>query len=660
MSGKKSIRVQVEKDHISKQTKSPPHLALAEIIWNALDADATQVEVQFKESPIQGLGIEQIIVRDDGHGMPYQEAEKLFASLGGSWKAHKRISKLQGRFLHGQEGKGRFKAFALGRVVEWHVNYKENDQFFAFDIQGLADNIDHFQLSNLTQSDVKKTGVEVRISELHKQFKLLDADYASEKLAPIFALYLSDYPSIIIRVGGQKLVVETLISKRTSHPLPSIQFENKEYAYEMEIIEWNQLNEKEIHLCNSHGFPLHRHEKTINGTSYYSFTAYIKSEHIAELHNAGNLEMFDWEPSLQTVLKNAEAVIKQHFLQRRIDDSSHILHRWKEEKVYPYEYEPTTKVEDAERKVFDIVALNINESLPTFDKADNKTKAFQLRMVRQSIENSPEDLQTIIKEVLNLSTEKQQELVELLQETSLSSIITASRLVADRLKFLAGLEEIIFNTETRNVLKERSQLHRILAKNTWIFGNAFTLTVDDKSLTEVLRKHAESHGVKALIDEPVKRIDGKVGIVDLMLTRAIPRNHSNEREHLVVELKAPKVLINSKVITQIKEYAYAVAADERFRSLKSRWNFWVISNDYDEYARQERSQQNYSDGVIFKSNPTSGTDITIWVKTWSEVIEECKHRMEFLKNHLDYNIDANDGLKYLKEKYAEYTKGVLE
>lgn len=660
MSGNKSIKVQVKKDHISKQTKSHPVQALAEIIWNALDADASKVEVLFKENPTEGLGIEQIIVRDNGHGMLYQEAEQLFSSLGGSWKAQHIVSKQHQRFLHGQEGKGRFKAFALGRVVEWHVNYKENDQFYAFNIQGRADNIDQFMLSELTQPDVKKTGVEVIISELHKQFRLLDADYTIEKLAPVFALYLSNYPSIIVSVAGQKLQIETLISRRNSYQLQPIQFEGKEYAYEMEIIEWNQLNEKKIHFCNAQGLPLYRHEKPINGVSTYSFTAYIKSEHISELHNAGNLEMFEWELSLQSVLKNAESVIKQHFLQKRIDDSCHILQKWKEEKVYPYENEPGTMVEDAERKVFDIVALNINESLPAFDKADNKTKTFQFRILRQSIEKSPEDLQTIIKEVLNLPSEKQQELVELLQETSLSSIITASRLVTDRLKFLAGLEEIIFSSDTRNTLKERSQLHRILAKNTWIFGDAFSLAVDDKSLTQVLRKHANTHGVEAIIDEPVKRIDGSVGIVDLMLTRSIPRNHSDEREHLVVELKQPKVVIGSKEIGQIKSYAFAVAEDERFRTLKSKWNFWVISNDYDSYAKRERSQKGYSDGVIYQSDHTDETDITIWIKTWSEVIGECKHRMEFLKSHLDYNIDANDGLKYLKEKYAEYTKGVLD
>lgn len=536
MQGKHSIKVQVKKDHISKLANSHPVQALAEIIWNALDADSAKVEVFFKENPVEGLGIEQIIVKDNGHGMPYQDANTLFSSLGGSWKAHKKVSQQKQRFLHGQEGKGRFKAFALGRIVEWHVCYKEGNQFQSYSLHGRADDIDQFFLSELTQSETKQTGVEVRISELFKQFKILNTEYAVEKLAPIFALYLSNYPSVLIRIGGQELSTETLISRRDSYSLDPIQFEGKEYPYELEIIEWNQLNDREIHLCNAQGFPLQKYEKSINGVSAYSFTAYIKSDHVSELHNVGNLAMFEWEPTLQSVLKNAESVIKQHFMQRHLDDSSHILQKWKEEKVYPYENEPGTMIEDAERKVFDIVALNINESLPTFDKADNKTKAFQFRMLKQSIEKSPEDLQTIIKEVLNLSNEKQQELFELLQETSLSSIITASKLVADRLKFLAGLEEIIFSPNTRNTLKERTQLHRILAKNTWVFGNAFTLAVDDKSLTEVLRKHASAHGVEAVIDAPVKRIDESVGIVDLMLTRSIPRNHSDEREHLIIEL----------------------------------------------------------------------------------------------------------------------------
>ena len=160
-----------------------------------------------------------------------------------------------------------------------------------------------------------------------------------------------------------------------------------------------------------------------------------------------------------------------------------------------------------------------------------------------------------------------------------------------------------------------------------------------------------------VINDPVKRLDGSRGIVDLMLSRSIPRNRSNELEHLVVELKAPKVVIGEKEISQIKSYAFAVAGDERFRSIDTRWNFWVISNDIDKHAEFELSQDKYEEGVIFKTSKE--INLTIWIKTWSQLILENKHRLEFIREKLEYNIDRHDALDYLKKTYEEYTKGVI-
>ena len=46
-----------------------------------------------------------------------------------------------------------------------------------------------------------------------------------------------------------------------------------------------------------------------------------------------------------------------------------------------------------------------------------------------------------------------------------------------------------------------------------VFGEEFHLTVDDRSLTEVLRQHAKAQKLTMKIDEPVLRIDGTVGII---------------------------------------------------------------------------------------------------------------------------------------------------
>ncbi len=108
--------VEVKDDFIERQAKAPPIQAISELIWNALDADATQISVELEYDGLGGLS--RIHVKDNGHGFSRAEAPDLFKSLGGSWKRLRRHTKGLKRVLHGQEGRGRFKAFALGATVD--------------------------------------------------------------------------------------------------------------------------------------------------------------------------------------------------------------------------------------------------------------------------------------------------------------------------------------------------------------------------------------------------------------------------------------------------------------------------------------------------------------------------------------------------------------
>ena len=183
------------------------------------------------------------------------------------------------------------------------------------------------------------------------------------------------------------------------------------------------------------------------------------------------------------------------------------------------------------------------------------------------------------------------------------------------------------------------------------------MSVDDQALTEVLRKHVKYLDESITIDEPVTRIDGRRGIVDLMLSRQMPRNRPNELEHLVIELKAPKVHIGKKEIDQIESYAFAVAEDERFRSINTKWDFLIISSDLDSYAKRKLQNESFEDGVIYKVN--EDINVTIWIKTWSELIAENKHRLKFIRDKLNYNVDQEGAISHLKSTYSEYIEGVV-
>lgn len=97
-----------------------------------------------------------------------------------------------------------------------------------------------------------------------------------------------------------------------------------------------------------------------------------------------------------------------------------------------------------------------------------------------------------------------------------------------------------------------------------MFGEEYNLSVDDQSLTEVLRQHAKATKRDVHIDTPVRRVDGKQGIIDLMLSRSVRQSRDDEFEHLIVELKAPAVKVGSDEITQTEKYAFTVADDENF------------------------------------------------------------------------------------------------
>ena len=134
--------VEVKPDFLERQAKAKPIQALSELVWNALDADADRVTIDFECDALGGVA--KILVADNGHGIPHAEAPKLFSSLGGSWK-RQRMGTLQlNRMLHGRDGRGRFKAFALGSIVDWNVVYDKDGTPFRYDITMLEHFRDRF------------------------------------------------------------------------------------------------------------------------------------------------------------------------------------------------------------------------------------------------------------------------------------------------------------------------------------------------------------------------------------------------------------------------------------------------------------------------------------------------------------------------------------
>jgi hypothetical protein len=337
-------------------------------------------------------------------------------------------------------------------------------------------------------------------------------------------------------------------------------------------------------------------------------------------------------------------------------DAKAVVEEWKTQEIYPYQGLPRDTVEEVERQVFDVVALNVNQYLPDFAASDPKSKRLSFQMLRTAIERSPQEVRRIIQEVLDLPKEKQEELGLLLERTTLTAIINASRLVGDRLEFLQGLDTIVFDRDYKKALLERKHLHRLIAENTWLFGEQYNLTVDDQSLTEVLRRHLHLLGEEVLLHgDPVTTGDGSQGIVDLVLSRRVPHPRPDQLDHLVIELKRPTQKIDGDVLAQTEKYAHAVARDPRFGETRAHWTFWSLSNEIHDTVRWKVSNQSdRPDGLLLKLERPS---MEVWVKTWGEVIESARARLRFFEEKLQYMATHDTGLAYLRQTYAKYLPG---
>ena len=165
-------RVQVERDHLKKLASAKPIQGLSELIWNALDADATRVDVEIDNDDIS---MRSVTVRDNGHGIAHGEVKALFGQLGGSWKRGGRTSKVEGRILHGKEGKGRLQALALGRSAVWTVRYRDEKKLLGYRISLLKDDLVDVRVTNPEEVDAALgPGVEVTVSELERTYRSLE------------------------------------------------------------------------------------------------------------------------------------------------------------------------------------------------------------------------------------------------------------------------------------------------------------------------------------------------------------------------------------------------------------------------------------------------------------------------------------------------------
>lgn len=124
-------------DSLGIQMYQSPVAAVAELVANAWDADASRVKVHL---PSSLSGEPEISVQDNGIGMTFAECQKLYLNVGRNRRDDDGVdSSPDGRPVLGRKGIGKFAGFGIAELLEIDTTSSKTGErtVFRLDLQDL-------------------------------------------------------------------------------------------------------------------------------------------------------------------------------------------------------------------------------------------------------------------------------------------------------------------------------------------------------------------------------------------------------------------------------------------------------------------------------------------------------------------------------------------
>lgn len=621
-------------------SNSSPVGALEEIVYNSLDASASSIDINIYTNELKV--IDKITVVDNGKGFykPNENTEvDPFLTFGMS---NKRIGQTNdfNRLVHGRNGQGRFKSFALGNIVEWKTKTDKDSTRVTINIDNplkpeIEDDVD--------ASDIKtKTGTIFTAYANGKTVKIPPQQELKEILERFFLTIIED-KRVSITLNGSSLDISDHIEATSDiKTLP-----NPNEDVQMKTIVWKTTTAENNRLfwCDSSWNTILEDQlDDLKKTSNHS--VYIAADRVANAYKENRLSVANLDPELSSIKSQAIELKNSFIFNHNKQKSEDIIQILKEDGIYPYDDDDKLSVSEEQTKhIYDKILIKLNSTRPSVFKSSTpqSIKRGIVNTIQLVIQRDPENFKDVLEKLMDLTPEEMQDFSDLLKEVSLNSIIKTSSTIQHRLKFLEGLRQIAYG-ELKNI-KERSQLHKIIENETWIFGEKFNFLASDNSFSTIIKELRD--GLKDFVGHD--DIVGGDYIPDLFFARKCFSGDTPKA--LIVELKRPSVDIGFEEVTQIKKYYNTITSNAQFD--KYEMDIIVVSSKIKPEAKKEI--ENKKTGFInygVQDTPNK----RLYIKTWADILNDNEQSLFNMKQMLNSHVDKEDGIKYLEDQYCNILK----
>jgi hypothetical protein len=382
--------------------------ALAELVWNSLDADARAVRVSWTENEM--MGVERVVVSDDGHGIELDDKNvevHPFMTLGDSAKHSVEHHSPAGRILHGRFGKGRLRALALGGVISWDTTFATGKSSKSYTIRATVGE-SSVEVSR-PKAGKKPSGTTATVSLISEKGNTLDALDVRQRFSQIFSEHLANYPDIAIYVQGERLDPEALI--RGQHELGDYDTAftgGDELRWSLRATQWrDRVSDAKgrLFLCDDRRVVIAEYELGLRGAEDYTF--YLDCSRTREWEEDGLISMReDAQEVLNEARRAAHKFLRRSFKQRAQSLTEELI----EQRIYPYSSAATSPAEEQEKKLFAHFALHIRQSVGSYEKMNLDNKRLLFKLLQELLHREPMAVAEVLSTVLKLSHEDRKSL----------------------------------------------------------------------------------------------------------------------------------------------------------------------------------------------------------------------------------------------------------
>lgn len=630
--------------------------AFCELLNNSIQAKSKNIWIDIDYTPeteLHPLLIKKITVKDDGNGVHLTEIENKLLDIGTANK-------------DGGKGIGRFACFQIGQEIEIEtVGYSNLEKTFSksliplsFNSFGKNINVSEIELDtkeSVLEGNNHNTFYKVTISGLYPQSitenepkkKIIDK-FLQENIADsIFERYpLKIFNrDTLFHINGKAINPnDFVIDKPIKIISVYVDIKGKEHKVLFDYMQIKKIEKIKVFLTTQNAGL-----NTIASSLEYDagwlspkiggWFIYVSSSTLSsDIYR--NLDLDDLDPDWKKIREFIKDKLNTFFKDRnfKFDNFSDKL---KNDDFYPYKEKSSSK---SKVILFDKLAYLVEDKYHIL-KTNNELREIIYPLIDRTISNG--ELNNILKSVLKLNNKMMIKFSDLLDKTDLDNIVEFSDKVASKIEDIEFLEKLVYSEISKHI-KERKELHKVLEKMLWIFGEEYiesTKLLSDKNLEKNLTKLREDcltykpskdgDNINLVEDKPVK------SITDLFMYNERILD-AKRREVLVVELKAPKVKISPKEIEQVMKYAREI---EKLDSSSSNIHYKVllISSKINSDAEfQIKGNQRTEDNPYFYFR-NENKNIEIWVMEWADLIEDIKRKLKYMSNMLNIrDIDVQE------------------